>query len=108
MRSAQRTRFRPKHSIELLIFTSEEPTRFGIGCLGSRLLSGTLSTEAARKLPDRDGAALEEVRQKTGFAGTLDAVKLPAGHYKAFVELHIEQGPILERQQKPLGLVERI
>ncbi|MGB7821592.1 MAG: M20/M25/M40 family metallo-hydrolase, partial [Candidatus Sulfotelmatobacter sp.] len=31
--------FRPKHSIELLIFTAEEPTRFGIGCLGSRLLS---------------------------------------------------------------------
>ena len=39
IRALQRAGFRPKHSIELLILTSEEPTRFGIGCLGSRLLS---------------------------------------------------------------------
>ena len=40
IRALQRGGFRPKNSIELLVFTSEEPTRFGIGCLGSRLLSG--------------------------------------------------------------------
>ena len=55
IRALQRCGFRPKHSIELLIFTAEEPTRFGIGCLGSRLLSGTLSPDAARKLTDKDG-----------------------------------------------------
>ena len=56
-----------QHSIELLIFTSEEPTRFGIGCLGSRLLSGTLSADAARRLNDNDGANLdEEVRRQGG------------------------------------------
>ncbi len=43
IRALQRGGFRPKHSIELLLFTSEAPTRFGIGCLGSPLLSGTLS-----------------------------------------------------------------
>src|SRR5271157_5617214 len=67
IRALQRAGFRPKHSIELLIFTSEEPTRFGIGCLGSRLLSGTLSAEAARKLTDNDGHSLEEVRRSAGF-----------------------------------------
>src|SRR5216684_8168075 len=41
IRALQRSGFRPRHSIELLIFTAEEPTRFGIGCLGSRMLSGT-------------------------------------------------------------------
>ena len=56
--------FVPKNSIELLVFTSEEPTRFGIGCLGSRLLSGTLSADAARKLKDSDGESVEEVRRK--------------------------------------------
>ena len=56
IRALQRSGFRPRNSIELLIFTSEEPTRFGIGCLGSRLLSGTLSPDAARKLTDKDGA----------------------------------------------------
>jgi N-carbamoyl-L-amino-acid hydrolase len=108
IRALQQSGFRPQHSIELLIFTSEEPTRFGIGCLGSRLLSGTLSAEAARKLTDNDGAMLEEVRRKAGFTGKLEQVNLPSGYYKAFVELHIEQGPLLERQQIPLGIVTKI
>lgn len=106
--SLRRSGFRPKHSIELLVFTSEEPTRFGIGCLGSRLLSGSLSADAARKLIDKDGASLEKVRQKAGFQGELEKVRLPHGYYKAFVEMHIEQGPLLERQKIPLGIVTRI
>jgi ureidoglycolate amidohydrolase len=100
--------FQPKHSIELIVFTSEEPTRFGVGCLGSRLLSGTLSPGAARKLTDNDGAALDKVRHSAGFAGGLEQVKLPTGYYQAFIELHIEQGPLLERQQIPLGIVTKI
>jgi ureidoglycolate amidohydrolase len=108
IRTLQRSGFRPKRSIELLVFTAEEPTRFGIGCLGSRLLSGSLSPDAARKLADKDGASLEEVRQKAGLEGALEEVTLPSGYYKAFVELHIEQGPLLEQQKIPLGVVTRI
>jgi ureidoglycolate amidohydrolase len=108
IRALRRAGIHPRHSIELLIFTSEEPTRFGIGCLGSRLLSGTLSADAARKLTDKDGASLDEVRKNAGFGGELQDVKLPSNYYKAFVELHIEQGPVLEREQIPLGIVERI
>ena len=108
IRSLQRAGFRPTRSIELLMFTSEEPTRFGIGCLGSRLLSGTLSPDAAKKLTDKDGASLEEVRRGAGLTGQLEDVKLPDRHYEAFLELHIEQGPILERQKISLGLVTRI
>ncbi len=108
IRALQAGGFRPKHPIELLIFTSEEPTRFGIGCLGSRLLAGTLSAAAAKHLADNDGASIEDVRRKAGFTGELEEVKLPSGYYKAFVELHIEQGPLLEREQKCLGVVERI
>jgi N-carbamoyl-L-amino-acid hydrolase len=108
IRALQRGGFRPRHSIELLIFTAEEPTRFGIGCLGSRLLSGALAPDAARKLTDKDGASLDEVRRGAGFAGELEQVKLQAGYYEAFVELHIEQGPLLERQQIPLGIVTNI
>jgi N-carbamoyl-L-amino-acid hydrolase len=108
IRALQEGGFRPKHSIELLIFASEEPTRFGIGCLGSRLLSGTLSADAAKKLTDNDGASMEDVRRNAGLTGKLEHVKLPNGYYKAFVELHIEQGPLLERERKLLGVVERI
>jgi N-carbamoyl-L-amino-acid hydrolase len=108
IRALRRSGFRPTNSIELLVFTSEEPTRFGIGCLGSRLLCGSLSADAAKRLKDNDGQAIEEVRRKAALPGELDEVQLPAGYYKAFVELHIEQGPVLERQQIPLGVVIRI
>jgi ureidoglycolate amidohydrolase len=108
IRGLRQSGFRPRHSIELLIFTSEEPTRFGIGCLGSRLLSGTLSPDAAGKLTDDDGATLDQVRRGAGFCVELEQVKLPSGYYAAFVELHIEQGPLLERQQIPLGIVTKI
>lgn len=108
IRSLQRTGFRPKRSIELLVFTSEEPTRFGIGCLGSRLLSGTMTPDAARKLADKDGASLDEVRRSAGYTAPLEDVKLRDGYYKAFVELHIEQGPLLEQQKIPLGIVTSI
>ncbi|MFZ0561181.1 MAG: M20 family metallo-hydrolase [Terriglobales bacterium] len=108
IRALQRSAFRPQHSVELLLFTSEEPTRFGIGCIGSRLLSGTLTAEAARKLKDSNGNSLDEVREKAGFAAPLEDVKLSTNYYSAFVELHIEQGPLLERQQIPLGVVTSI
>ena len=108
IRALQRSGFQPRHSIELLVFTAEEPTRFGIGCIGSRMLSGTLSPAAARKLKDSEDASLDEVREKAGMRGELEAVRLPGAYYKAFVELHIEQGPLLERQRVPLGIVNSI
>jgi ureidoglycolate amidohydrolase len=108
IRALQRAGFRPKRSIELLVFTSEEPTRFGIGCLGSRLLSGSMSSDAARKLADKNGASLEEVRRSAGYNAPLEEVKLRDGYYNAFVELHIEQGPFLEQQKIPLGIVTNI
>jgi ureidoglycolate amidohydrolase len=108
IRALRQSGFSPKRSLELILFTSEEPTRFGIGCLGSRLLSGSLSPHAATKLTDKDGASIEQVRRAAEFEGELETVKLPAGHYKAFVELHIEQGPLLEQKQIPLGIVSKI
>ncbi len=108
IRALQRAGFRPKHSIELLLFTSEEPTRFGIGCLGSRLLTGALSADHARMLIDSDGESLEEVRLKAGLSGGLETIRLPSGFYRAFVEMHIEQGPVLERDRVPIGIVTRI
>jgi ureidoglycolate amidohydrolase len=108
IRALQQSGFRPRHSIELLVFTSEEPTRFGVGCLGSRMLSGTLSANSARQFKDNEGASLNDVRERAGVRGDLEAVKLPSGYYSAFVELHIEQGPRLEGQGIPLGVVTSI
>jgi ureidoglycolate amidohydrolase len=108
IRALKRSGIRPRYSVELLLFTSEEPTRFGMGCLGSRLLSGALSADAARALTDKSGASLEEVRGAAGLSGDLETVKLRPGYYRAFLELHIEQGPLLERERIPLGVVTNI
>lgn len=108
IRSLQRSGFKPYRSIELLIFTAEEPTRFGIGCLGSRALAGVLSPDALRGLKDPEGRTLEEVRWEAGYMGRLEDVALPEGYYSAFVELHIEQGPVLEQERVPLGIVTAI
>ena len=114
MRALKEAGFRPRRSIETLMFTSEEPTRFGIGCLGSRLLGGVLAPEMADALLDRlpeteptapQGLTLREVRTKAGFHGDLAGVKLPPNYYSAWVELHIEQGPLLERDNFQLGIV---
>src|SRR5262245_29100402 len=108
IRALQRAKFRPRCSLELLVFTSEEPTRFAIGCLGSRLLSGALSPKSAAQLSDDQGDSLDTVRHAANFSGDLASVKLPAGYYRVFVELHIEQGPILEQKKLPLGIVQKI
>ena len=108
IRALKQSGFIPKRSIELILFTSEEPTRFGIGCLGSRLLSGSLSAEAAKKLTDKDSTSIEEVRRAAGFHGELETIKLAPACYQGFVELHIEQGPLLEQKQIPLGIVSKI
>jgi ureidoglycolate amidohydrolase len=108
MRALQRSGFRPRRSIELLVFTSEEPTLFGIGCLGSRLLSGTLSPERVAQLKDRQGKSLPETLQQAGMSGSLETVALAKDYYHAFIELHIEQGPLLERQEIPIGIVTAI
>ena len=104
----RRAGFEPRRSLEVVMFTAEEPTRFGLGCLGSRLIAGALSPKKARALRDRDGRSLDELRVSAGCKGDLKSVRLPAGFYHSFVELHIEQGPILEQEGLPIGIVEAI
>lgn len=108
IRALQAARFRPRRSIELLMFTSEEPTRFGIGCLGSRALCGAWTAEMLGRLRDSEGKSLDQARTEAGFSGGLETVRLPENYYSAFVELHIEQGPLLEQENLPLGIVTAI
>lgn len=108
IRALKQLEFHPRRSIELLLFTSEEPTRFGIGCLGSRLLSGVLDSAGCERLRDASGRSLNEVRTEAAFLGPLDSVRLKSDYYSAFLELHIEQGPLLERRKVPIGVVTAI
>jgi N-carbamoyl-L-amino-acid hydrolase len=108
IRALRESGFQPVRPIELILFTSEEPTRFGIGCLGSRLMSGVLDDKADQALRDASEVTLQDVRKAAGFQGDLASTRRPAGHYASFVELHIEQGPLLERRGVPIGIVTAI
>ncbi|HEY5381979.1 MAG TPA: M20 family metallo-hydrolase [Acidobacteriaceae bacterium] len=117
LRGLKESGFQPRRSLEVLMFTSEEPTRFGIGCIGSRLLGGAFDPDSADKIRDRlheidpnapEGLTLREVREAAGFHGPLARVKLPANYFAAWIELHIEQGPLLERDNIQLGIVTNI
>lgn len=107
LRSIREAGLTPRRSIELIMFTAEEPTRFGLGCLGSRMLAGALSPEKARALRDPDGRSLEDLRP-ADCPGKLEEVGLAEGCYHAFVELHIEQGPQLDAAGLDIGLVTHI
>jgi N-carbamoyl-L-amino-acid hydrolase len=100
--------FKPRRSIELVVFTAEEPTRFGIGCLGSRMMANVLTPKQALALRDKADRSLEEWRAQAGFAGPLESVVAPSGRFHQFVELHIEQGPYLEQEGLDVGLVTHI
>jgi N-carbamoyl-L-amino-acid hydrolase len=108
IRVLQQFGFKPRRSIELVIFTAEEPTRFGIGCLGSRMMASVLTPEQARMLRDKEGRGLEELRTASGFKDSLESVAVPEGRFHQFIELHIEQGPLLELEGLDVGLVTHI
>ena len=108
LRALRKAGFQPKRSLEVIAFTSEEPTRFGLGCIGSRLMTGSIEPDHIRTLRDGEGRDFETIRREAGFQGALESVKLPAGHYSAFVELHVEQGPILEAEALAIGAVTAI
>lgn len=93
-----------RHTLELINFSDEEG-RFG-GLLGSQAVAGQLGKEQLEQARDLEGVTLAEILEKLGLS-PMEAVRTPDS-LKCFVELHIEQGPILEERGIPLGVVDRV
>ncbi|OMO54766.1 Peptidase M20 [Corchorus capsularis] len=108
----KRSGFKPKRSLEIISFTSEEPTRFGISCLGSRLLAGGEElAKALKTTADGQNMSFLDAARYAGYAkdqDDLSSVFLKKDHYFGFIELHIEQGPILEEEGVSIGIVTAI
>ncbi|XP_019075785.1 ureidoglycolate hydrolase isoform X2 [Vitis vinifera] len=108
----RRSGFKPRRSLEVILFTSEEPTRFGISCLGSRLLAGNEALmKSLETVVDSQNISFFDAARAAGYANDeedLPSVFLKKGSYSAFVELHIEQGPILEEEGISIGIVTAI
>ncbi len=97
---------RPPVTIRIVDWADEEGARFGRSLLGSSAFAGTHSISADRGRTDRDGIKLEDALRRCGveidrFAEAQKERKEAA----AYLELHIEQGPVLERLDLPLGVV---
>jgi len=92
--------------LKLVDWADEEGARFGRSLLGSSACAGTLDPDAVRGLTDRDGWALPDALAAHGV--TLERMKDSGARLEgaaAYLELHIEQGPVLERMDLPLGVV---
>lgn len=101
--------FRPARPVAVAAFTEEEGARFGVACLGSRLLTGEIEPPAARELRDADGISLAQAMTAAGrdaaLIGPDDALLARIGVY---VELHIEQGCALTGLGAAVGVADGI
>jgi allantoate deiminase len=97
---------RGERTLAVVAFRLEEGPRFGVGCFGSRALCGTLDPGEA-DLRDADGISLAEAFAALGY-GELPTTGWLEPAPAAFVETHIEQGPLLAEQGVPLGIVSSI
>jgi ureidoglycolate amidohydrolase len=98
----------PRRSIEVIAFAGEEP-RFGTGCIGSRALVGALDRADLDRLRDRDGVSLAQALAGAGLdPDRIGEAVLDPDAVHAFVELHIEQGVVLETLGEAIGVVTAI
>jgi allantoate deiminase len=99
---------KPPVTIRLVDWADEEGARFGRSLLGSSAASGSLGIDEIRDLTDRHGTRLVDALAENGVAiGTMSNAhrELNQIDARAYLELHIEQGPVLESMQKPTGVV---
>lgn len=97
------------HPVEIVMFVCEESSRFGMGTLGSKAVAGRMPPVQILDLADREGRRLEDLVAPRGItARTMRASRWASGSVKAYLELHIEQGRVLEAAGKRLGVVTAI
>jgi len=97
---------RPPLTVRLVDWADEEGARFGRSLLGSSAFAGTHSIQADRGRTDKDGIRLEDALQRCGVAiDRFPETERERKNAAAYLELHIEQGPVLEGMGLPLGVV---
>lgn len=98
---------RPAYPLEIVAMIEEEGARFQGGLMGSRGINGLIKEEEFHTIKDKDGISVIEAMEQAGLDPSLPVHRDPKT-MKAFLELHIEQGPILEQENIPIGIVEKI
>jgi len=98
-------RVRTRHPVTLVIFTNEEGARFQPAMIASGVMAGKIALEDAYNARDKDGLRLVDELERIGYLGSEPCVPRPL---RAYLELHIEQGPFLEEEGLSVGVVEGI
>ncbi len=94
-----------RHPLEVIDYLAEEPSEFGLSTIGSRAMAGALSPEHLR-LTDPSGRTLAQgMIEMGGNPERLGEAQRAPGTFALSLELHIEQGPVLEEAQMPIGIV---
>lgn len=97
--------YRNDHPIEVVVFMAEESSRFGVATLGSKAFCGKLTPQNLEQYQDKDGISLGQAMQERGFIPGRIKQAQYKGDIKAFLELHIEQGKVLETTNHQIGIV---
>ena len=105
IRTLNDEKIRTRYPVAMAIFTNEEGARFQPAMIGSGVMAGKIPLEDAYNARDRDGVRLGDELERIGYLGSEPCIPRPL---RAYLELHIEQGPILEEEHLPVGVVEGI
>jgi N-carbamoyl-L-amino-acid hydrolase len=105
IRALNDQRVQTRHPVTLVIFTNEEGARFQPAMIASGVLAGKIALEDAYNARDRDGVRLVDALERIGYLGPEPCVPR---RFRAYLELHIEQGPSLEEEGLSVGVVDGI
>jgi beta-ureidopropionase / N-carbamoyl-L-amino-acid hydrolase len=105
IRSLNDHHVKTRHPVGMIIFTNEEGARFQPAMIGSGVMAGKIPLEDAYNARDKDGLRLGDELERIGYLGPELCAPRP---FRAYLELHIEQGPILDEERIPVGIVEGI
>lgn len=98
-----------EHPYRAIVFSGEEGPRFGAPCLGSRVATGAFTADTLRRLTDRKGRSVAECATELGLAPeNASQAVWPKSSVAAFLEVHVEQGRVLESRGRQLGVVDAI
>ncbi len=109
IRTIKENKYKHIRPLQLLVFSCEESSRFNMATLGSKVISGKLNIKDLKNLKDKNGISAYEAAKK--FACDIDKLSLAVlkeNSFYSYIELHIEQGPVLENNNIPVGIVEGI
>lgn len=108
MRALNEHKVRTRHPLELVIWTNEEGHHFRKGLFGSTAAAGLMEPEVLDRSDEHGATVADWLRRYGQDPARLQDARIPKGRYAAYLELHIEQGGILDERQMQIGVVEGI